>query len=207
MAKGRSKRPAVKNGKDTDQDVPKAIRNSYADMGVEAFYRSSGEHYQNPHYPYIRQLLFQNESRIDYSASLDLCCGSGEVSQALLELGYPNTQGCDPFTQKAYMVYIERSRNERMQKPCLDYSFEDIIQGKLAGKQYSSVICSFAMHLCPPKQLYPLVQQLFSCSPQLIIITPHKRPDLSLLDGIQLSFEDFVLTERGKKVRLMGWSY
>jgi hypothetical protein len=197
MAKGRSKKPAVKKLDALDSVLSKAIRNGYAEMGVDAFYRSSGGQYQNPHYPYLRQLLHQNESRIDYSTSLDFCCGSGEVSQALSELGYLNTEGCDPFTQKAYL--------ERMQKPCLEFSFEEVIQGKLAGKQYTSIICSFAMHLCPQKQLYPLVQQLLSCSPQLIIITPHKRPDLSLMEGVKLSFEDFVLTDRGKKVRLMGW--
>jgi hypothetical protein len=36
----------------------------------------------------------------------------------------------------------------------------------------------------------------------LVIITPHKRPQLEKLDGVKLVFEDYALTERGKKVRL-----
>lgn len=175
----------------------KAIRNSYADMGVDAFYRNNGDTYQNPHYDYIKQLLVQNESRIGYKSILDFCCGSGEVSQVLHEMGYKLSTGCDPYTQKAYSL--------RMEKPCLGHSFEDIVQGKLSTKQYSSVISSFAMHLCPAKQLYPLVQELFKCTKQLVIITPHKRPALDELDGVSLVFEDFVLTERGKKVRLMSY--
>ncbi len=62
------------------------------------------------------------------------------------------------------------------------------------------------MHLCPQEQLYPLAHQLLALSPNLIIITPHKRPQLENIQGIKLSFEDFVLTERGKKVRLKSYT-
>ena len=175
----------------------KAIRNSYADMGVEAFYKSQGSVYSNPHFPYITALLQNNEHRIDYSNILDFCCGSGEVSRVLIDLGYVHSEGCDPFTQKAYVAALE--------KACLGYSFQDVIKGKLEGRQYSAIICSFAMHLCPEKKLYPLIQQLFKCTKQLVLITPHKRPKLDLVDGVQLKFEDFTLTERGKKVRLRSY--
>ncbi len=175
----------------------KAIRNSYADMGVEAFYKSQGSVYTNPHFPYISTLLRNNESRIDYSNILDFCCGSGEVSQVLLELGYEYSEGSDPFTQKAYVA--------AMNKACLGYSFQDVIKGKMDGRRYSSIICSFAMHLCPEKKLYPLIQQLFNCTDQLVLLTPHKRPKLDVVDGVVLEFEDFTLTERGKKVRLRSY--
>jgi len=194
----RERRGKGKRLKNEDQKSPlKAIRNSYADMGVDAYYLKNGEHYTNPHFKYIQQLLLQNESRIDYSSVLDFCCGSGEVSQVLYELGYENSAGCDPYTQKAYSL--------KMEKTCLGYSFEDVIKGKLQGQKYSSVISSFAMHLCDPKQLYPLVHQLFQTTEQVVIITPHKRPALEELDGVVLSFEDFVLTERGKQVRLRAF--
>jgi hypothetical protein len=39
-------------------------------------------------------------------------------------------------------------------------------------------------------------------APVLVVITPHKRPALEELPGIELVWEDFELTERGKKVRL-----
>ncbi|MFK7810124.1 MAG: class I SAM-dependent methyltransferase [Saprospiraceae bacterium] len=191
--RGKGKR--VKGG--NSQSPLKAIRNSYADMGVDAYYLKNGKHYKNPHFKYIQQLLLQNESRIDYSSVLDFCCGSGEVSQVLQTLGYKDSTGCDPYTQKAYSL--------KMEKTCLGYTFEDVIKGKLEDQKYSSVICSFAMHLCEPKQLYPLVHQLFQRTEQVVIITPHKRPALEELDGVELSFEDFVLTERGKRVRLRAF--
>ncbi len=197
MESERPKRRRIKKPKNNTSPL-KAIRNSYADMGVDAFYRNNGDTYQNPHYDYIKQLLQQNESRIDYKNILDFCCGSGEVSQVLHDMGYEKSTGCDPYTQRAYSL--------RMKKPCMGYSFEDVIQGKLPPrKQYSSIICSFAMHLCKPKQLYPLTHQLFKVTKQIVIITPHKRPALQELDGVKLDFEDFVLTERGKKVRMMGY--
>jgi len=175
----------------------KAIRNQYADMGVAAFYKSQGSEYTNPHFRFIARLIRQNESRIDYSNALDFCCGSGEVSRVLRDMGYTDTQGCDPFTQKAYV--------QSLKKTCLGYTFKDVIKGGLSGHQYSSIICSFAMHLCPEKKLYPLVHQLFRISPQIVIVTPHKRPQLEALDGVVLDFEDFTLTERGKQVRLRAF--
>jgi len=63
------------------------------------------------------------------------------------------------------------------------------------------------MHLCPEKQLYPLAYQLFQCSPQLVIITPHKRPQLEKLDGVNLDFDDFTLTQKGKKVFLKSYRW
>ncbi len=176
----------------------KDIRNHYSQLGVEEFYRTHGHDYENPHFPQIKALLEQNAYRIDYSNVLDFCCGSGEVSRVLTDLGFDNSIGCDPFTAEAY----QRST----QKTCLTYNFEDVIRGQLTGN-FSAIICSFAMHLCPHKQLYPLVYQLFRLSSQLIIITPHKRPALETLDGVNLGFEDFALTERGKKVRLKGYAF
>ena len=170
-----------------------AIRDLYAKLGVKAYYEKAGNRYENPHFEQIQALLTQNQERIDYSNVLDFCCGSGEVSRVLLELGYPLPQASDPYTQKAYRKSFEQQ--------CWNFSFEDIIKGKLTG-HFSSIICSFAMHLCLEKQLYPLVYQLFQHSKQLIIITPHKRPELEKLDGVELDFTDFAFTERGKKVFL-----
>jgi 2-polyprenyl-3-methyl-5-hydroxy-6-metoxy-1,4-benzoquinol methylase len=170
-----------------------AIRNLYSELGVEQYYAQSGGAYTNPHFLQIEALLVQNQSRIDYAEVLDFCCGGGEVSQVLQKLDYPLPQASDPYTQEAY--------RQNIGKECWDFSFEEVIRGKLEG-QFSSIICSFAMHLCPQKQLYPLVYQLFQHTAQLIIITPHKRPELEKLTGVQLLFTDFTLTERGKKVFL-----
>ncbi len=177
-------------------DSGDAIRNHYAEQGVKEYYKTHGAEYQNPHFEQVKQLLQQNEYRIDYQNVLDFCCGSGEVSQVIQELGFPLPTASDPFTGDAYF--------QRFDKTCLPHSFEAVIKGHLSGN-FSSIICSFAMHLCPTKALFPLAYQLFQCSPQLVIITPHKRPDLSLFSGIQLEFEDDTLTERGKKVRLRAY--
>ena len=174
-----------------------AIRNQYAELGVDAYYEQYGSVYENPHFEYIAQLLKQNETRIDYSNVLDLCCGGGEVTMILQDLGFSETVGCDPFTQAAF--------EKNTSKSALSLSFDDIIKGKLTP-QYSAVICSFAMHLCPEKQLFSLVDALYRCTNQIIIITPHKRPELENLQNTALDFEDFVLTERGKKVRLKSYS-
>jgi len=175
-----------------------AIRNRYAEKGVAAYYREEGARYANPHFEQVRQLLIRNADRLDYRRAFDFCCGAGEVSSVVRELGYPPPVAADPYTQAAY-----RQRNDA---PCLPFSFDDVIRGALNGHgPFSSVICSFALHLCPPRQLFPLVFQLFQTAPQLVIITPHKRPDLSGLQGVRLAFSDEVPTQRGKAVRLRSY--
>ncbi len=175
----------------------RAIRNLYQDLGVDQYYTHEGSAYENPHFPQIETLLTQNQYRINYENVLDFCCGGGEVSKVLQALGHSLPQASDPYTQEAYRKNFERD--------CWDFSFEDVIRGKLTG-QFSSIICSFAMHLCLQKQLFPLVHQLFLCTPQLVIITPHKRPELENLTNIALEFTDFTLTKRGKKVFLKSYS-
>jgi len=176
----------------------KPIRKQYEIHGVDAYYSKEADNYSNPHFEQIKSLLIQNESRIDFRQILDLSCGHGEVCQVLRELGYTGFSGSDPYTWESF--------EKKLETPCYKWSFEDVIKGKMKG-EYSSIICSFAMHLCPEKQLYPLAFQLFQHTKQLVIITPHKRPVLEKLDGVQLDFEDFSLTVKGKKVRLKSYSY
>jgi SAM-dependent methyltransferase len=174
----------------------KGIRDEYQEEGVENYYLQHGADYENPHFEQVRQLLIQNEERIDYRKVLDLSCGSGEVSIVLKELGYADTEACDPYTQKAYEA--------RLGKNCQPWSFEDIVKGSLVD-QYSAIICSFAMHLCPEDLLFPLVYQLFQHTTLVLILTPHKRPELEKLEGVSLAFEDFTLTPKGKKVKLKAY--
>jgi hypothetical protein len=180
-----------------NRPTEEAIRNRYADLGVEGYYESEGADYSNPHFPEIRELLLRNAHRIDYSSVLDFCCGSGEVSKVVQELGFPLPAASDPFTAAAY--------RRNFDAPCLPLSFADVIRGKLNGR-FSAILCSFALHLCPQKQLYPLVMQLLAHSDQLVVITPHKRPDLSRIAGVELKFFDAFPTERGKNVFLNGYA-
>ncbi len=176
-------------------DNHNAIRLKYENEGVEGFYSKHADEYQNPHFEYIRQLIIQNEHHLDYTKGLDFCAGNGEVSQVWQELGYKDFVGSDCFTYNNY----EKNFNI----PCLKYSFEDIIKGNFEfSHKFSVIICSFAMHLCPEKWLYSLTYNLLEYSQKLVIITPHKRPQLENLAQIALTFEDFVLTQKGKKVFL-----
>lgn len=125
---------------------------------------------------------------------LDFAAGGGEVTQVLQRLGHSQLTGCDPFTFDLY--------EKNTGAACLRYSFKDVIKGALQGQQYSLIISSFALHLCPEKDLFPLFWQLLQCAPAVAFITPHKRPEIAAIHGLNLIFEDFVLTERGKKVRL-----
>lgn len=184
--------------KNSNRSDEKAIRNQYSKLGVDDYYRKHGAEYVNPHFPYIQKLLLQNQERIDYERVFDFCCGGGEVTSVLQALGFSGMTGSDPYTQKAFL------KNTGLK--AMDFSFDDIIRGKLSGS-WSSIICSFAMHLCPEGQLFPLVYQLFQHSPQLIIITPHKRPQLERLDGVQLDFTDFCFTPKGKKVFLKRYRW
>jgi hypothetical protein len=191
--------------------MKKAIRTEYAEKGVEEYYKTHADVYENPHFPYIKSLLIQNQHRIDYTRVLDFSSGGGEVTIVLSELTLSNEGinhqkkdnrflGCDPFTFKLY----EKNTGYR----CLPLSFEDIVKGRMTPSvqiPFSAIICSFGMHLCPEKLLYSLVYQLFMYSKNIIIITPHKRPQLEKLSGVELAFDDFVLTERGKKVFLKSY--
>lgn len=173
-----------------------AIRNQYSAMGVDEYYAAHGGSYRNPHFAQIDALLRQNAHRVACESALDFCCGSGEVSEVLRAMGFSGTTACDPYTREAF------ERNIGGQ--CLGWSFKDVLRGKLEG-EFSAVICSFAMHLCPKEQLHPLAHALLDRAPLLVIITPHKRPQLETLDGIALAFEDYALTQRGKKVRLKAY--
>ena len=182
--------------------MKKAIRTEYAEKGVEAYYRANATAYENPHFPYIEQLLKQNQARIDYTHVLDLACGGGEVALILRGCGFENSVGCDPFTKRLFV------KNTGL--PCFNYGFEDIVKGRLAAKvegQYSAIISSFAMHLCEEKMLYSLTSQLFLLTQNVVVLTPHKRPQLEYFSEFELVFEDFVLTERGKKVFLKSYRH
>jgi len=173
------------------------IRPLYDEHGAEGYYREFSDVYENPHLPEITALLERNFKRLDCSGTvLDFAAGGGEVSSTLSRLGAKNIVGCDPFTHALF----ERKTG----LPCLQLSFIDVIRGGLSG-QYSLIVSSFAMHLCPQKELFSLTWNLLQTAPLLVIITPHKRPELEKLQGIELVWEDIVETKRGKKVRMKAY--
>ncbi len=164
-----------------------AIRNAYADMGVDAFYQTHGATYRNPHEDAIGALLREVAFawQLDLSRVLDLACGSGEATLSLRELG-AHVEGADPYTGEAY-----RERTGQTTRPL---SFEQIAGGALEGEEFSLVVCSFALHLAEPSRLPMLCLRLAQISPALLILTPHKRPAIFKSWGWSLSHE--IVAER-----------
>lgn len=174
----------------------RAIRPLYDEFGVDGFYRDHAGAYENPHFPEIQALVTRNFERIDCTHVLDFAAGGGEVTRILTGLGATHITGCDPYTQQLFVQNTGR--------PCLSLSFKSVIREGLPG-QYSTIICSFALHLCPVKALFPLVWNLLEAAPTLVVITPHKRPDLDAIDGVRLLWEDSVRTARAKTVRCRAY--
>ena len=165
-----------------------AIRQQYERLGAKTFYEQKGADYRNPHEAAIRELLCAVVPRwqLDLTRVLDLACGSGEVTLALRELGAERIEGVDPYTGAAY--------RERTGQTCEALSFEHVAEGKLAGRDYSLVVCSFALHLLAPSRLPALLFRLAEIAPRLLILTPHKRPEIKAAWGWML--EDEVVIER-----------
>jgi SAM-dependent methyltransferase len=149
-----------------------AIRAGYEQYGVEGFYQRFGGSYRNPHERAIRATLKAAAARWDLPLDrvLDLACGSGEVTLALRELGCSVIDGIDPYT---YHAYAERTG--RVAEPI---TFEQIAAGAIAGRSYSTIVCSFALHLVALSRLPALAVQLSLIGTALLVLTPHKRPQL-----------------------------
>lgn len=151
----------------------KSIRSWYEQVGVEGYYKLHNEDYNNPHFYIIKDLLTNYIKQNDIGNNiLDMCCGSGEVTHILKEVNKNfNIEGLDPYTVSAY------SKNTGLN--CIKYDFKDILRGQLLNKKYDTIICSFALHLCEESMLNTVLYQLSLISNRLIILTPHKRPEIN----------------------------
>ena len=161
----------------------RSIRSFYEQYGADAYYEMQGSAYRNPHEPIIVQLLADTllKESLDMSHVLDLAAGTGEVTLALRGLGADKITGIDPFTADAYAM---RTGTEAER-----FTFADVAAGALAGRRYSLIVCSFALHLCDASRLPTLVYQLARVSNSLLIITPHKRPVIRFEWGWKLVSE------------------
>jgi SAM-dependent methyltransferase len=162
---------------------PKAIRRRYEDFGVAGYYERHGAAYRNPHEPVVRALLRQAVAGwgLDLTHALDLACGSGEVTLALREIGGARIDGIDPHTGEAYFARTEQRAES--------FTLEQVSSGALAGRNYSLIVCSFAMHLVDVSWLPALLAQLGLISDRLLILTPHKRPAIKAEWGWVLTDE------------------
>ena len=178
--------------------MARSIRPLYDQYGAEGYYQSQGDSYENPHLPLIERLLERNGRRLNMEGKiLDFAAGGGEVTRTLVRMGVREVEGSDPFTWTLY--------EKKTGLPCHRYSFMDVVKNGLEGS-YSTIISSFAMHLCPQKDLFSLTWNLFQATPLLVIITPHKRPELELIPGVELCWQDITEDERGKKVRIKAYN-
>ena len=149
-----------------------SVRARYERHGAEAYYREHAADYVNPHEPEVAHALGLAKSTwgLDLSRVLDLACGGGEATLALRELGAGHIDGCDPYLFDLY--------ERRTGTPAERFSFADVAAGALAGRAYSLVVCSFALHLAEPSRLPALCYQLSLASQVMLVLTPHKRPEL-----------------------------
>lgn len=179
----------------SDDDI-EAVRHQYEEHGVEGYYAQFGAGYRNPHEPIIREVLQEAVPRwqLNLNQVLDLACGSGEVTLVLRELGCQQIDGIDPYTGEAYLARTGRASEA--------FSFEQIAAGALDGRHYSLIVCSFAMHLIDESWLPSLLAQLGLIANFLLILTPHKRPQIKPALGWMLEDEFVIDRVRARLYRL-----
>ena len=83
------------------------------------------------------------------------------------------------FTKPAY--------EDRTKRTCHALSFSDLASGSIppdlsadpAGVVWDLIICSFALHLVPEGEMFPLCWELSTKALWLVVIAPHKKPEVS----------------------------
>lgn len=160
-----------------------SIRSKYKQFGVKDFYTFHGGDYKNPHEPAIRESIdfIYNNWDLDYTNVLDLACGKGEVTKALDLYGVRDIEAADGYLSAEYTKNTGRK--------CYAMTFDDIIRGSLRGKNYSLVICSYALHLLEESKLPVFLLQLPEITDNLLILSPHKKPYIKESWGWELEKE------------------
>jgi len=157
-----------------------SIRQNYEILGVQDFYKTIGDKYINPHEEYINNCIIDinKNNLVNFNNVLDLGCGKGEITNILKQLGYDNIVGCDPYLYKEY--------TKNTNKKCYKYSFDDIQKGSIDDKKYSTIICSYSMHLAKPSIIPELLWKLSLISEYLIILSPNNNPIIRDNNGWEL---------------------
>ena len=148
-----------------------AIREKYVRDTVRGYYEKHGSSYRNPHEPQVRRAIIEAMDSLAIAPGrvLDLACGSGEASLALVELGW-SVYAVDPYSGAAF--------RERLRLDPEPLSFEEIAAGLISDRRYDLIVCSYAMHLVPLSRLPLLAFRLKEISPLLMTVSPHKRPSI-----------------------------
>lgn len=156
-----------------------SIRNQYSKMGVDSYYSDHKSEYVNPHEDRVQRALEWVNRKIHIGYFLDLSCGNGEVSSFLQEKGFTNFKGSDPYFSDIY--------HKRFNKQCFNFRFEDISKNSIPEK-FDTIICSYALHLCPKSYYNNLLWNISSNCKYFVLISPSKYPDVNnyfeLIDSI-----------------------
>ncbi|KAI9188990.1 hypothetical protein H9P43_000413 [Blastocladiella emersonii ATCC 22665] len=93
----------------------------------------------------------------------------------------------DPYTQEAYTA--------RTGRECHDWSFEDVAGGvvdeEMPGTVFDIVVFSFALHLLDASKLFGTLDPLARRAKYLVVLSPHKKPDISETTGWALVHEAY----------------
>lgn len=157
------------------------IRLEYEKFGVDDYYKNNALIYSNPHKEIIANNLKEIMPNLNLSKNLrilDLCAGSGEITEFLIKNGFKNIIGSDPYIKD---LYIKNTGKE-----CFEFTFKEIATGKLK-QEYDVIFCSFALHLAEESMLPQILYNLSLITRKLIIISPHKKP--AIKDFFTLSSE------------------
>lgn len=157
-----------------------AIRNKYAELGVDEYYKQHGNDYVNPHLKELTSAvrIIKDFWKLNLGTTLDLCSGSGEMTTIL-----GCDEGCDPYTFESY--------TNNTGKPCMQYSFDDIMHGKL-DKKYNTIVCSYALHLADTSKLPQIIYQLSRICNNFLLISPNKKPDIRKEWGMVLDNQAYI---------------
>jgi SAM-dependent methyltransferase len=177
---------------------PESIRKQYGQHGVQPYYEQFGASYRNPHEAALNRAIHSAVSTwsLDLTHVLDLACGSGEATLALRDLGAKAIEGVDPYTALAYQA--------RTGQAAETLTFEAVAAGALAGRRYSLIVCSYALHLLAPSRLPRLAYQLSRIAGGLLVLTPHKRPAIRAEWGWRLVGEMVVDRVRARSYYTTG---
>ncbi len=192
-----------------------SIRHGYETCGVKGYYEQHGQVYRNPHYRSLCQSLKQlliNSPRgrteilrgllnTDRLEVLDLACGAGEGTQALLQTlkilqplstlqQFPKIilDISDPYTLEAF--HSQQTKTPLPTTTTLrdksEYTFQDMSRTEpLTDKRYDMTICSYALHLAE-SCLFGVLYHLAMHSRYLVVASPHKKPVIDVSMGWQL---------------------
>ncbi|KAF8422697.1 hypothetical protein EV426DRAFT_534903 [Tirmania nivea] len=158
--------------------LPGGFRTAYTTQGVSTYYTANSHTYRNPHFPGVVKCIHAilNHLILPPGAAppeteltvFDCAAGGGEataavrgwVGRVMPELLGASVYASDPFTNELY--------EERVPLPTDDPPplYIDL------------TFISFALHLCPPTELFSLLYELSRHSAYLVVIGPHKNPHI-----------------------------